>query len=278
MRFLIKFLCCFVPLRKWRRKIRHNLISLREQRKELIEHGYTINADILTTPEGIRLDVSKELDNSLYLIIEVFLRNEYNLNITKESVLIDIGMNRGAASLLFAANENIEKIYAYEPFKPTFESAHKNFLLNPKLSKKITPRNFGLGKAEAKLELPYSPSASVGMSTTHEVCKKMKDARKETVHIKDAAKEFETIIDTNKNRYLIVKCDCEGAEFEILERLNEKGILNKIDVIMMEYHFESPNRLINILNENHFAVKLNTDSGRAETGYLYAVRMEKKEQ
>ena len=35
-------------------------------------------------------------------------------------------MNRAAVSLLFASNKNFKKIYAYEPFKPTFEFAKRN--------------------------------------------------------------------------------------------------------------------------------------------------------
>ena len=105
--------------------------------RELVDYGCKIDSDILTTPQGIKIDISETLDNPLYSIIEVFVRSEYNLNITKESILIDIGMNRAAASLLFATNENIEKIYAYEPFKPTFEMAKKNLNLNPEFSKKI---------------------------------------------------------------------------------------------------------------------------------------------
>jgi len=276
MKILVNLLCYFVPSEKWREKIKHHLISIRNQRRELLDYGCTIDADILTTPKGVKIDVSKNLDFPLYLVIEVFLRSEYNLNITKESVLIDIGMNRAVASLLFATNESIKKIYAYEPFRPTFELAKKNLFLNPKLSEKIIPLNFGLGKAEAKLELPYSASVSVGMSITHNVCKGRQDVEKETVFIKDAAKEIISIIEKNKNKHIIVKCDCEGAELEIFERLNEENIVSKIDVIMMEYHFEKPDRLINIFTKNDFAVQVKSVYGKSEIGYIYAVRMGKK--
>ncbi|GAF92572.1 unnamed protein product, partial [marine sediment metagenome] len=63
------------------------------------------------------------------------------------------------------------------------------------------------------------------------------------------------------------------AEFEIFERLMEKNIINKIDVIMMEYHFEKPDRLIDILTENTFALQTKIGSSKSKTGYIYAVRM-----
>ncbi|MHC4727579.1 MAG: class I SAM-dependent methyltransferase, partial [Planctomycetota bacterium] len=154
-----------------------------------MDNGFKIDAGVITTPQGVRVDISDKPDHPLYLVKEVFLKSEYNLNITRESILIDIGMNRGAASLLFATNENIKKIYAYEPFKPTFELAKRNLELNPQLGEKINAFNFGLGKTEIILELPYMATGTGGMSTTHNVCKDEKNTKKETVIIKDAAKE-----------------------------------------------------------------------------------------
>jgi len=276
MKALVNFMCCFVPLKKWRKIIKHNLLSKKRRRRELLDYGCKIDTDILTTPQGIKIDISDSLEDPLYFVIEVFVRSEYNLNIKKESILIDIGMNRAVASLRFAADENIKRIYGYEPFKPTFELAKKNLRLNPRLSKKIIPLNFGLGKAEVTLKLPYVSNAAVGMSTTHDVCKGRKNTKKELVVIKDAAKEIASILEENKNKHVIVKCDCEGAEFEIFERLNEENIISRIDVVMMEYHFGKPDRLINILTENDFAVHVKHGLKKEPiTGYLYAVKMQK---
>jgi len=273
MKALVNFMCCFVPQKRWRKKIRYNLIDRKRRRRELLAHGFKIDTGIITTPEGVRMDISDKADYPLYLVKEVFVKSEYNLNIAKESVLIDIGMNRAAASLLFAANESIKRIYAYEPFKPTFELAKRNLELNPQLSEKINAFNFGLGKAEITLELPYMAKATGGMSTTHNVCKGEKNIKKETVVVKDAAKEITPILEENKNKHIIVKCDCEGAEFEIFERLNEENIVSRIDVVMMEYHFEKPDRLISILTNNCFVAQTKIGSRKSKTGYIYAVRM-----
>jgi len=151
MKMLVNLLCCFVSQKKWRKKLRYYLVDIKRRRKELIDRGFKIDCGVITTPEGVRIDISNASDHPLYLVKEVFVKSEYNLNIRRESVLIDIGMNRAAVSLLFATNENIKKIYAYEPFKPTFESAKKNLALNPKLSKKINAFNLGFGKEENRL-------------------------------------------------------------------------------------------------------------------------------
>jgi len=273
---LVNLLCCFVPLKRWRKKLRYVLADRQRRRKELLEFGFRIDGDIITTPQGVRIDISDKADHPLYLIKEVFVKSEYNLNIAKESVLIDIGMNRAASSLLFAANENIKKIYAYEPFKPTFELAKRNLQLNPQLRKKINAFNFGLGRKDKTLELSYLINATGGMSTTHDVCKDSRNVVKEKAVIRDAAKEFLAVLEENKDKHIIVKCDCEGAEFEIFQRLGEANIINRIDVVMMEYHFEKPDRLINILAENGFAVQTKIGSRKSKTGYIYAVRMAEK--
>ena len=270
MKVLINLLCCFVPQKKWRKKIRNKLIYNKIRRKELLDSGFVINNGIIITPEGVRIDISDTSDNPLYLIKEVFVKSEYNLNIKKESILIDVGMNRGAASLLFATNKSIKRIYSYEPFKPTFETARRNLGLNPQLSKKINAFNVGLGESEKTLEIPYLATASGGMSTTHEVCKSEK---KETVIIKDAAKEIISVLEENKGKHIIVKCDCEGAEFEIFKRLSDEKIINKIDIVLMEYHFKKPDRLVDILTENGFALQIKPGSSKSRTGYIYAVRM-----
>jgi hypothetical protein len=95
----------------------------------------------------------------------------------------------------------------------------------------------------------------------------------ETVAVRDAAEALSPILEEHSARRIIVKCDCEGAEFEILERLQEKRLVDKIDVFLMEFHFKEPDGLIRILTENGFAVHATCGSLDPIVGYLYAVKM-----
>jgi FkbM family methyltransferase len=219
------------------------------------------------------MDISHRADYPLYMIKEVFFKSEYNLINKRDSILIDIGMNRAGVSLLFACHQNVKKIYAYEPFKPTFAMAQRNLSLNPILAEKIQAVNVGLGKADATLELPYIDTATGGMSTTYDVCMGKNNGRTETVVIRDAAKEIAPIFQENGGKYMIVKCDCEGAEFEIFEKLNEQRIIDQMDVVIMEYHVQKPDRLVDILTQNGFVVQTRAGSSKSKTGYIYAVRM-----
>lgn len=272
MKILAGFLCCFVPKKKWRKTVKRILVDDKRRCRELINYGCTIDADVLTTPEGIHIDISHKADYPLYMIKEVFFKSEYNLNIKKDSILIDIGMNRAGVSLLFACHQNVKKIYAYEPFKPTFEMAQRNLLLNPDLASKIQALNIGLGKADATLQLPYMDTATGGMSTTYDGCMGKNNGRTENVVIRDAAKEIAPILRGNSDKYIIVKCDCEGAEFDIFERLNEEKIVSQLDVVMMEYHVQKPDRLVDILAQNGFVVQTRIGSAKSKTGYIYAVK------
>jgi len=276
VKILVNLLCCFVPNKKKRKKIKRKLIGTKSRRKRLLAHGCKIENEIVTTPEGVKIDISNVPHEALGITKEVFLKKDYAVNFSYDAALIDIGLNRGIASLYFATYPNIKKIYSFEPFKPTFELAQRNLELNPLLSEKINAFNVGLGKAEVTLELPYMAKATGGMSTTHDVCKGERNIRKETVVIKDAAKEITSILEENKNKRIIVKCDCEGAEFEIFERLNEENLVGNIDIILMEYHLNKPDRLVSILTKNGFAVSTKVLSKKMSTGYIYAVRMPEK--
>lgn len=272
MKALVNFMCCFVPSKKQRKAIRRRFISDPARHKELLTLGFKIENDILTTNIGVKMDISITKDHPLYMIKEVFVKTDYELNFTKDAILFDVGMNRGAASLLFATYPNIKRIYSFEPFKPTFEQALKNFELNPKLKEKITAFNYGLGKEDTTLELPYLEDATGAMSTTHSGLNS-ENIRKETVTVKDAAKTLAPIFEENKDKYVVIKCDCEGAEFEIFERLNQQKLFGRIDIIVMEYHFEKPDGLIDILTQNCFVVRKRIGSSKSRTGYIYAVKM-----
>ncbi|MHC4539089.1 MAG: FkbM family methyltransferase [Planctomycetota bacterium] len=273
MKILANFLCCFVPGKRTRKEIKRRLAGTGSRRKRLLAAGCRITNDILTTPEDVKIDVSNVPHEAMGITKEVFLNRNYAVDLGCDAVLIDVGLNRGIASLFFATCPNIKRIYSFEPFRPTFELARKNLGLNPQLAEKITAYNVGLGKAETTRELPYMSKATGGMSTTHDVCRGEKDIEEVTVIIKDAAREISRILEANKNEHMILKCDCEGAEFEIFERLDEENLIGHIDVVLMEYHFDKPDRLVEILAENGFAVHTKVLSEKMGTGDIYAVRM-----
>ena len=66
------------------------------------------------------------------------------------------------------------------------------------------------------------------------------------------------------NEKVFIKLDTEGSEFEIIPLLDEKGLLEKVDVLIMEYHRKGPQNLLDILKRNnffYFQEKMNTVAG-----------------
>ena len=75
----------------------------------------------------------------------------------------------------------------------------------------------------------------------------------EKVQIRKASEVIENIISKHSEK-VFIKMDCEGSEKEIIPELDEAGTLSKITLINMEWHFEYPQHLIDILKKNHFIV------------------------
>jgi FkbM family methyltransferase len=250
-------------------------VKSKERRKKLLEYGCTIEGDTVITNDGVRFDISDNAKACTH-IREIFIEETYSLNCRENSVVIDIGMNRAIASLYFARKENVKKVYAYEPFEQTLILARKNLELNPELNKKIRVFCYGLGKEDKTMEIPYSINLSDCMSTTQNI-KVRHNVRMEQISVKDAALVLAPVFEQNKNNRVILKCDCEGAEFEIIDRLNEENLIENIDVILMEYHFEQPDRIVNILTEKGFAAHIIKGlKEKPVAGYIYAVKMKER--
>ena len=243
---------------------------------QLSNYGCAIESDIALIKEHIRLDLSDNA-KAFVTIREIFIDEIYNLSCEGDLVVIDIGMNRAIASLFFSAKENVRKIYAFEPFKPTVALAKKNLDLNPELSKKIQVFTYGLGKKNVILEVPYSPEESDRARSIFAVSAK-RNSWTETVTVKDAAEVLAPIFEEHKSTRIVIKCDCEGAEFDIFERLDEAKLIGNIDIILMEYHFEKPDRLVKILTEAGFAVNVQKSKKNKHIfGYLYAVKTQNRQ-
>lgn len=222
-----------------------------------MQHGKNIKLDIiydgyiLLNYEDIRLKL--KTDNAFYIVNEVFNNKIYNFNIKDECIVIDIGMNIAISTLFMALKPNVNKVYSFEPFKPTYELGIFNINLNKKLKNKIHAYNYGLGESDKKIELFYDENNMGGMSTIHSNFRNDHKVTRENIRIKNAANCIKHIIDLNKNKKIVLKIDCEGSEHEILNNLNNRNLLFEVNLIMMEWHNVDDKIIIeNILTNNNF--------------------------
>ncbi len=210
---------------------------------------------------------------NIAVVTEVFHENVYKINTSDECILIDIGMNIAITSIYFALMPNISKIYSFEPFKETYNQAVYNINLNHGISEKIKAENFGLSNKNETVEAlfcsDFSGSISTSKSNTLKLNLNEKKLSTEKVILRSASEVLTEILNEN-NKKIILKIDCEGAEYEILESLDKNGLLNKIDYLLLEWHFKGEEPILNILKKYDFVSFSRVLSD--DLGLIYAVK------
>jgi FkbM family methyltransferase len=215
----------------------------------------------------------------LYILNEILIDGCYNFYTNRPVTVVDIGMNVSIASLFFAAKSNVERIYSFEPFLPTYNQALRNIALNTTTGSKIRPHNFGLAAAKStqQWDYDYLRKGDTGLrndfddaGSTHNV----KAKEKVTVTLETLAHPVFNEIFDNPDNDIVFKIDCEGAEYELIEELEKKGLLEKIQVLMIEWHLKGPGKIADILLRNNFSL-LNTLEYNKVTGMIYAFNRKK---
>jgi len=262
-KFLVRLLCSFIPVSAWRKSLRRDFrlrAKHRKQRKKFnriadwkIEtvDGVKVASGVLNNGKALRLGnlFGKDL-TPMGVAGGVLNMGDYHFAAEGNSVVIDIGMNVGIASLYFAMRDDVTRVYGYEPVPAVYEKALFNFSINNAYSDKITPNNSGLGDAEKEMTVQFKAwhSGGASMVAGH------RSGEDVVIEVLDAAAEIGAIIRRHRGQRFVLKCDAEGAEKEIFARLDAAGILADIDIIVMEYHFGYDRFIEPLLMRNQFAL------------------------
>ncbi len=213
----------------------------------------------------------------LFLLHEIIAGGVYNVVSGRQGgVVLDIGMNVGFASLYFAAQPWVEAVWSYEPVPETYARALRNFARNPALAAKIVPHDFGLSDAAGKLTFDYCSQwrAAVGISglgpefrRTHGIAES--DISRVSVDVRDICSVIKDVRARYRQAQVIVKIDCEGAEYAIIAALRSAGLLRQVDAFLIEWHQHGPRELEQALTSaGFFALSLMPRA--TATGMLYA--------
>ena len=231
-----------------------------------------------TNEEGRLFFSFKDLKISITSFSEVFILNEifyqkcYQVRMPQQEKLIvlDMGMNVGLASLYFASLPQVDKIYAYEPFEPTYKQGLENLALNAKLKQKIEAFNYGLGDSDKQVEVPYNSENSGTNVTLLDKTATGQQGSSITLQIKDAGKELQKIAAQHPGHKILIKLDTEGAEYEIFDALFATQLPENLIGFLMEWHVKGPETLEQRLTSEGF--RLVSTVIDANTGLFYAFR------
>jgi len=222
------------------------------------------------------LRASLKLPADIWHLKELFIDGTYNIQFTRPTVVCDIGMNVGLASLYFASQHDVV-VLGFEPFKQTYDQALRNISLNPTLIDKVKAFNTGISDSNCKLSAEYHPkiAARPGVLRPPADYREGLDFVYEDIELADARDILDQIVCDYPGRDIVAKIDCEGSEYQIINRLFETGRLNLIEAIIMEWHRRKPEHyptvIANQLSDSGFRVFLFTPHHHF-AGMLYAVR------
>lgn len=179
-----------------------------------------------------------DIKEGIRIILEVFAEDIYGKFDFKDKVIIDIGGYVGDSALYFIS-KGAKKVYVYETNKSVFNLLKENVILN-NLENKISYFNIGVSNDFEKQTFYISKdkgSSSVNLKELYpnEV---EEEITIELVPFKHILKEP---ID-------ILKMDCEGCEYAILEQILEFNLMSKIkEGIILETHYIDEKRNINYI-------------------------------
>lgn len=206
-----------------------------------------------------------------FILNEVYFSLDYEFFIDKEVIVFDIGANVGLATLFFSKKENVKQVFSFEPVEDTYSQAKKNFQLNSFNNQKIVAYNFGLAgeNKEAVFVFDSDRKGRSGQRAQKEILL-LEDSFKRKVVLKEASKVLSPIIELNRESRFVVKMDCEGAEYEIFDNLLKSGLINYINIFMIEWHDKGADYINSILTNSNFTVFNNYLT--PVSGMIYAVK------
>jgi FkbM family methyltransferase len=224
--------------------------------------------------KGKNTQIKAHSFETVFAIYEVFIEDFYDISLNDEVVVVDVGMNVGVASLYFALMDNVKKVYGFEPFEGTFNLAKANFELNSHLKNKIIAENVGLGKENATITIPLIQEGSLGGSTTDfhiDAYKDLHSGQLVKVNVKNIQQIINQIVELHPKQKILLKLDCEGAEYDIIEVLDEVKLLKAIHFCVIEWHIKGKSPLVQPLIRNGFnVIAPNRLDSRYPLGFIYA--------
>jgi len=222
---------------------------------------------IFETKNGIKIMLRTD-STDLMALTHVWLIEEYSkydFKIKKTDTVIDVGAHIGLFSLYASQNCTKGKIYAFEPIKENYNILESNIELNN--FSNIQPENCAISESTSKITL-YQSNDESGHSKFIQTDNPIEVTSKS---LNDFFKENELKICN------LLKLDCEGSEYEIIDSLEEKDF-EIIEKMIIEYHLadSNPELLENLKNKLKLhSYEISIEPLFKDIGFLYAKKIVK---
>lgn len=205
---------------------------------------------------------------SILCMEEVFGKEAYFFSGLQNAVVVDVGMNIGLASLYFACLPEVGRVYGYELVEATAKEAQRNILANPTIANKIEVFHAGLSIINSTTTIPITGAGDVGASLQMQ----REGNNVEEVSLIAAATLLQDLAIKHPTQPIVLKLDCEGEEYAIVEHLHCTGWLRQIAIVMIEWHIHGSHSIVTTLVANGFICFAPGIGTAASTGFIYAVQ------
>ena len=189
----------------------------------------------------VRLNLNNPFDCLFNNYNEMFLEKKYDCyQLDNLDLVLDIGANSGLFSLL-CVNKGVKKVYAFEPNKESLinlNSVTKN--LNIEIVDKAVYTK------DEDLKFYIDPTNTTIGSLSKEHLEIHANSLEEVVVPAISLKTF--VKQNNIDKISLVKIDIEGAEYEIIDELEDE-VFNIIDGFLIEYHDNSNQKVQKLVDK-----------------------------
>lgn len=222
--------------------------------------------------DGLSFYVRRGSDDEA-IVRRVVEQREYlpdDFKIGPRDVVVDIGGNIGSFAVLAASLAREGRVFSYEPIPENYEILRQNLILNGHTHAKAFCQ--GVIDKPGKVEMFLDIRSNGGHS--------IKQLPGNLGGIQVDMTTLERILaDNNITTIDFLKIDCEGAEFQILNRC-DPALLSRVRRLAMEYHIlekppkkaERARELIEFLESRGFRVVAHHDIATSWEGLLYMER------
>lgn len=229
------------------------------------------NKKIVYNKKQVEITINSDADESVFS--EIFAEREYKIIepviVAAKNPIIDIGAHVGMFSVYCAVLNPAVKIFAYEPDEDNFEAMKENLQLNN--VKNVVMKNVAVGSSIGQRTLYVSRDSHNHSLLSAEASGDFSGEEKEVQVV-----TLERILEQNKlTRVSLVKMDCEGAEFEVLENLSAAAFdaVENFYVECHRYTYEmNPTKLRDIFQKNGFRVEMWSNHYDSRMGFIFARR------